>query len=71
MTCTVFASRSIVAHLVRGAIAATLLPWAITHASSHPGSALVSVGVSVIAMRGCPMCWLVGLIDTVAARIKR
>jgi hypothetical protein len=71
MTCSPFASRSIVAHLFRGAIAAALLPWAITHLGSHTGSALVSIAISVVAMRGCPMCWLVGLVDTIVARVRR
>jgi hypothetical protein len=71
MTCSLFASRSVTSHLLRGAIAAVLLPWAIANASAHPGGALLSVAISVIAMRGCPMCWLVGLVETIAARVRR
>jgi hypothetical protein len=71
MECSLFASRSVTMHLLRGAIAAFLIPWAIAHASSQPAMALLSVGASVIAMRGCPMCWLVGLVETVATRLKR
>jgi hypothetical protein len=71
MICNVFASRSITAHLLRGVVAALLLPWAIANASSQPAMALVSAAAAVVAMRGCPMCWTVGLIDTIAARLKR
>ena len=71
MECSLFASRSVTAHLLRGAIAAILLPWAIVNASSQPAMALLSVGASVVAMRGCPMCWLVGLVETVVTRLKR
>ena len=71
MECSVFASRSVTAHLLRGVIAAVLLPWAMANASSQPLLALVSVAAAVIAMRGCPMCWLVGLVETIVTRIKR
>jgi hypothetical protein len=71
MECSLFASRSVTAHLLRGAVAAVLLPWAIANASSQPALALLSVAAAVVAMRGCPMCWTAGLIETIAARLKR
>jgi hypothetical protein len=71
MECSVFASRSVVAHLLRGGVAAVLLPWAFMNVSSQPVLALVSLAASVVAMRGCPMCWLVGLVETIATRVRR
>ena len=64
---TTFASRSVRAHLVRGAIglplvlaAFVLLPWA------APWSLLLLVP-GVVALRGCPTCWALGLGQTRAA----
>ena len=64
---TTFASRSVRVHLVRGAIglplvlaAFVLLPWA------APWSLLLLVP-GVVALRGCPTCWALGLGQTRAA----
>ena len=68
--CGLFASRSIAAHLLRGVIAATLLAWAIVSGASHPALAIGAGIGAVVAMRGCPMCWTVGLVETIAARFN-
>jgi hypothetical protein len=59
-----FASKTVAAHMLRGVIAAALIAWALLHQSSNPGFALAAVVVAVAAMRGCPMCWTVGLVET-------
>jgi len=64
--CGVFASRSIAAHMLRGAIAVVLLAWAWLHQSSDPAFAVVALITAVVAMRGCPTCWTVGLFETIA-----
>jgi hypothetical protein len=69
--CGVFASRSITAHLIRGAIAAALLTWAWLHQSSNPVTAATALIVSLFAMRGCPTCWTMGLFETIAHRLGR
>jgi hypothetical protein len=56
------------AHLVRGATAAALIAWALFFAGTQPALALVSGAVAVIAMRGCPACWMLGLWDTLRHR---
>jgi hypothetical protein len=66
----VFASKSLAAHFVRGVIAAALLTWAVLHRSPHPAFTVVAVIVAVVAMRGCPLCWAMGLIETVGQRIN-
>jgi O-antigen ligase len=70
MTCSLFGSRSVTAHLLRGVIAAALVAWAVLNRLSHPGLALVAGVAAVIAMRGCPMCWTVGLFETIAERLR-
>ncbi|MEY4510465.1 MAG: hypothetical protein RLZZ450_2587 [Pseudomonadota bacterium] len=59
-----FASASVVAHLVRGVLAATLIALAIsTHAQFPWLSAAAGVGALVL-LRGCPLCWTIGLVET-------
>lgn len=66
--CGLFASKSVGAHLVRGAVAAVLIGWAVFYQTSHPVFAIAAVVVAVVAMRGCPTCWTVGLFATIGQR---
>ncbi len=68
-----FASRTIAGHLTRGAIAAVLIAWALAHQSSDPGFAALAGIAALVAMRGCPLCWTMGLFETIGAsmRIRR
>ena len=63
---TMFASRSVPRHLVRGALglplmvaAFVLVPWA------GPLALLLIVPAAVL-LRGCPTCWALGLAQTCA-----
>jgi hypothetical protein len=55
---------------MRGAIGGGTLAWAVLNWPYHPWLALMSIGVAIAAMRGCPMCWTVGLIETISSRMK-
>jgi hypothetical protein len=68
--CGLFASRGVAAHLLRGAIAAALLAWALVNQAAHPAPALAAGVVAVVAMRGCPMCWTAGLLEAIIGRVK-
>jgi hypothetical protein len=59
-------STSVTVHLLRGAAAVGLL-FAAFFLSSFGvlWSALAVIG-AVVLLRGCPMCWLMGLFETVA-----
>ena len=52
------------AHLTRGAAAAALLAWAIVHQTAQPWLSLGAGVAALVALRGCPMCWTVGLVET-------
>jgi hypothetical protein len=65
-----FASKTVAAHLVRGVIAAALIAWALLHQLSDPVFAVAAGVVAVVAMRGCPLCWTLGLVETIGDRIK-
>ena len=70
VTCSVFGSRSVTRHLLRGGIAASLLAFALLNELSFPPVTVAAVGLAVFFMRGCPMCWTVGLLETIAMRVK-
>lgn len=64
-----FASRSVLEHLVRGAVGLGAMIGAVAFASAV-WPALLLLAVGLIALRGCPMCWTVGLVETVVARAR-
>ncbi len=65
-----FASESLIGHLARGAVAIALIAWALAHQETHPSAALLAGLAAMVAMRGCPVCWAVGLVETLAQRLK-
>lgn len=65
-----FASRSIAGHLARGVVGLGALVAATELAEGHPWLALALLPMAVVALRGCPMCWAVGLMQTVHARLR-
>lgn len=65
-----FASKSIGEHLLRGALGAAALAAAVLLAPAHPLPAMVLVPLALVALRGCPMCWTVGLAQTVTAKLR-
>jgi uncharacterized membrane protein YedE/YeeE len=61
-----FGSAFLGAHLMRGVAAAALLAWAIVHQTAHPWLSLGAGVAALVALRGCPMCWTVGLVETLS-----
>lgn len=59
-----FASSSVAVHLVRG-IAGLLLTVAAFVLAPHSGWAMLLLVPAVVAWRGCPTCWTLGLSQTV------
>ncbi|HMC14258.1 MAG TPA: hypothetical protein VKI18_01410 [Albitalea sp.] len=64
----VFASASLAGHLIRGAAAAALIACALSIEGTHPAIALLAGAAGMLALRGCPICWAVGLAETIAQR---
>jgi hypothetical protein len=64
-----FASKSILEHIVRGAVGfgtLGLAVWALREPGLMPLLEAVALGgVSLFALRGCPVCWSIGMINTV------
>ncbi len=65
-----FCSRSITIHLLRGAAAALLLVLALWPGPLAGWLRAIALAGAVLLMRGCPMCWLLGLFETVRRRLK-
>ena len=61
-----FASATVGAHLRRGLLGFVPLALAVVVWPRFGLIALLPTAVGAVALRGCPMCWTVGLIQTVS-----
>ncbi len=69
---SVLASTSVARHLARGALGFGLIGVAIAMTTSVGPVALLLAPFGLVALRGCPTCWIVGLIQTISAgRLER
>lgn len=66
------ASASVVRHLVRGGVGFGLIGAGLALIQVAGPAALLLTPLGMIALRGCPTCWVAGLIQTVSAgRLQR
>ena len=65
-----FGSRSVVWHLTKGAFGVAALVLASLLTPQYPWALFVGVPAALIAFRGCPLCWTMGLVETVSARLR-
>ena len=65
-----FASKTLTEHLVRGVVGVSALSTSVLQAMHHPLLAAALVPVGLLALRGCPMCWTLGLLETVGAKLR-
>jgi hypothetical protein len=63
-----FATQTLTGHVTRGAVAFALLYLAIEQQHSHPVASLLAGFLALTAMRGCPVCWTIGLAETIRRR---
>jgi hypothetical protein len=67
-----FASKSVLRHLARGAIGFGLIIGSIALVPVAGPATLLAAPLALIAFRGCPTCWVVGLAQTVSrGRLER
>ncbi len=64
-----FASESLTGHLLRGALGIWLLVWAVQHQTQGALPWVAAFG-ALLAFRGCPMCWTIGLVESVLLKIR-
>lgn len=60
----------LVKHLIRGAIGVAALVGALYGARTSM-AAMLLLPVAIVAFRGCPTCWIVGLADHLRGRAPR
>lgn len=66
------ASTSVAGHLFRGAVGFGLIGAGLALSQTVGPTALLLTPLGMIALRGCPMCWVAGLIQTISAgRLQR
>jgi hypothetical protein len=63
-----FATQTLTGHVIRGAVAFALLYLAIEQQHLHPVASLLAGLLALVAMRGCPVCWTIGLAETIRQR---
>ena len=63
-----FASNTLLEHGLRGAVGIGALWCAVTIAAIHPLGSLALGIFALLAFRGCPVCWTVGLVETASQR---
>lgn len=66
-----FCSRSIGLHLLKGAAALTLILLAMYFGPGQPLLVIPLLVGAVLFLRGCPMCWLIGLVETMLNKRNR
>lgn len=67
-----FASKSVPRHLARGAIGFGLIIGSIGLVPVTGPATLLAAPLALIAFRGCPTCWMIGLAQTVSrGRLER
>lgn len=67
-----FASATVPRHLARGAIGFGALAGSLVLLRAVGPASLLLAPIGLVALRGCPMCWAVGLVETVSAgRLRR
>jgi len=64
-----FGSKTILGHLARGAVGVGTMGFALSEAAAHPWLPLAALPIALVAFRGCPTCWTVGLVQTVVAKL--
>jgi len=67
---TFFGSPTVVVHLLRGIVGIGFAVVALQYSSILGWWTLVPALIAFVCLGGCPMCWTVGLVDTILRRKK-
>jgi len=67
----VFPSSTVTRHILRGILGFGFLAIALQYSSVLGWWTLLPLAAALVCLGGCPMCWIVGLIETVLRRKSR
>jgi|GEM_PF-5198012 len=70
-TVLIFGNRTIGRHLLRGALGITALYISLSTLRGTTWGSLIFLAAALYLLKGCPMCWTLGLIETIAMTIHR
>ena len=65
----IFGSSSLVTHLGRGILGMLALAAGLRGYDVVGWPSLLLLGVTLWALRGCPVCWTIGLFETIAFKV--
>jgi hypothetical protein len=68
---SIFASDNLTEHFIRGVLGIALLWFAIDVAATKPWASLGLGVLMLIAFKGCPVCWTIGLFETIYLKWAR
>jgi hypothetical protein len=66
-----FASDSLIEHILRGAAGLTALWLATAITADHPWASLAPGAFMLAMFRGCPICWTIGQFETASRHWRR
>jgi hypothetical protein len=66
-----FGNRSVVVHLAKGIGGFGVLGVALATMNTNLWPSLVLLPLSLYLLRGCPVCWTIGLFETIAMRVHQ
>ena len=64
-----YGNKSIILHLARGVVGVGALGLALRGYDLVGWPALLLVGVTLWMLKGCPICWTIGLFESIAFKI--
>lgn len=65
-----FASKTMTEHVARGVVGLGALSVAVRLQQTDAWLTLLLIPLALVALRGCPMCWTVGLLQTAFAKLS-
>jgi hypothetical protein len=65
-----FGSATMTEHILRGLVGIGAFVGAVMLSPSSPLLGMLLLPVGLVALRGCPMCWTMGLVETIANKVK-
>jgi hypothetical protein len=67
----VFGNRTITLHVCRGALGVTALYGSFVTINHTIWPSIVLLPTAIYLLKGCPMCWTMGLIETIVMAIHK
>ncbi len=65
----VFGNRTLTRHLLRGVIGFSCVTVSLHTMNEMLWPSLMLLPIALYALRGCPICWTIGLVETIAMRV--